>query len=370
MNTYGNKTEIKSVTETENIQQVPANEPVNSFKDNELDKEYIDKRDIVISLVHNYSAYRKANLKVLGHKTGVIGSSITSTRTLSSHKGEVEAYFPAIVGLAYNHPDFITRVKAWLSNIRFVVNNEDAHLNASFIYNKKSDYLKIAKREADIEKEYESVDRANISDIKNALKKRITALNDLESSKYQYGRPENTEEYLIYRHCLLYPEVAKDSTLINSDDTYRFYIKDEAKEFSKRKQLTEERMVAMRNFVTISTDDNKFNSMFVAITVYNGDNLANALLKSRDEKTDVVMKFVNEHPDRFNKLIKDRHLAIKAFIETLISRGELSRSTYNQQISTADGTFIGANMNEAIAYFNNPDNKDVRTAYENKLKLI
>ena len=51
-------------------------------------------------------------------------------------------------------------------------------------------------------------------------------------------------------------------------------------------------------------------------------------------------------------------------------RGELVRSEYNQQISTADGTFIGSNMNEAVAYFNNPNNASIKTAYENKLKLI
>ena len=42
---------------------------------------------------------------------------------------------------------------------------------------------------------------------------------------------------------------------------------------------------------------------------------------------------------------------------------------YNQQINTADGTFIGKNMKDAVAYFNNPDNKPVREMYEAKLKL-
>ena len=34
-----------------------------------------------------------------------------------------------------------------------------------------------------------------------------------------------------------------------------------------------------------------------------------------------------------------------------------------------DGTFVGSNMNEAIAWFENDANKAVRTALENKLKL-
>ena len=32
--------------------------------------------------------------------------------------------------------------------------------------------------------------------------------------------------------------------------------------------------------------------------------------------------------------------------------------------------FIGANLNEAVAYFNNPNNNAVKVMYENKLKLI
>ena len=52
------------------------------------------------------------------------------------------------------------------------------------------------------------------------------------------------------------------------------------------------------------------------------------------------------------------------------SIGELFRSEYNQNISSANGDFIGANMNEAIIYFNNPNNADVKAAYEKKLNLI
>ena len=75
-------------------------------------------------------------------------------------------------------------------------------------------------------------------------------------------------------------------------------------------------------------------------------------------------------PDKFNNLFEDKNVEMKAFIESLISRGELIRPEYNQQISTADGTFIGSNMNEAVAYFNNPNNKSVLEAMQNKYKLF
>ena len=173
----------------------------------------------------------------------------------------------------------------------------------------------------------------------------------------------------MYRHCLLYKEVAKDTALINSDPSIRFYIKDEAREQERQKKLTQERSAAMRNFVELSASDNKFDAVFVAVSILRNDNLAEAMLKDKSVKQSIVMDFVNTNPDKFNKLVSDKHIQIKAFIETLITRGELVRSEFNQQISMPDGTFIGSNMNEAIAWFENENNKAVRTALESKLKL-
>lgn len=336
----------------------------------ELEKEYIDKRSVTISLVHNYSNYRRVNMKVLGQRKEVIGSSVRSGQILSSNVGEVNKYFPELVGLSPNHPDFVSRVKAWLSNIQFIINENDVTLNTSFVYEHKKDYLYIKKQEDAINESYEKVDRANINAIKEALKKKLEDLNTLESSKHKYGRPQNLEQYLMYRHCLLYREVAKDVALINSDSSIRFYIKDEAKEQERQKKLVQERSTAMRNFVELSASDVKFNAVYLAIAIIRNDNLSEALLKEQAIKQTIVMNFVNDNPDKFNKLVSDKNITTKAFIETLIIRGELIRSEYNQQISTPDGTFIGSNMNEAIAWFENPNNKATRTAYENKLKLV
>lgn len=342
---------------------------VSSF-DDDLNKEYIDERKITISLVHNYSNYRRANMKVLGQRKETIGSSIRSGQILSSNAEEVNAYFPALIGLSPSNPDFITRVKAWLSNIQFTINENDVSLNTSFVYTKKSYYLDIKRKEDEINAEYDKVDRANISAIKDAIKKKIEDLNALESSKYKYGHPVNLEQYLMYRHCLLYNDVAKDIALINSDPNYRFYIKDEAREAEKQKKLVEQKTKAMKSFVELNGTTSKFNAVYVAMCVSRNDNLAEALLKSHNEKVAALIDFVNTNPDKFNKFVEDKNIQIKAFIETLITRGELIRSDFNQQISTADGTFIGVNMNEAIAWFENPEHKDVREAYENKVKLF
>lgn len=368
-----NQQYIRTMDIKTNISSNPAKaqgQVIADVESEDLDKEYIDNRTITISLVHNYSNYRKVNMKVLGQRKETIGASISSCRILSSNAGEVNAYFPALVGLSPNHPDFTTRVKAWLSNIQFIVNDNDVNLNISFIYKTKKDYLNFKKKEDAIDEAYSKIDRSNIAEIKDAIKRRVEALNTLESEKYKVGRPVNLEQYIIYRHCLLYRDVAKDIALINSDPSLRFYIKDEAKEAEKQKKLTEYRMQAMRNFIELNASPSKRNAVYVAIVASRNENVSEALLKTDAEKNSYLMDFVNSNPDKFNKIIADKYVTTRAFIETLIVRGELIRSEFNQQISTADGTLIGSNMTTAIAFFNNPDNKDLKELYENKLKMF
>lgn len=339
-------------------------------KEAELNAPYTDKRTVTIAPVQQFSAYRRANIKSMPPRRNIIGSSISSTRILSSNKDEVEKYFPQIIGISPNNPEFVTRVKAYLSNISFNVQDAGSTLNISFTYDKKKDYLTIKEKEEKINAKRESVARNNTAAIKEAVKVWTQEINDLESEKAKYGHPDNIEEYLLYRHCLLYRDVAKDISLINSDSSLRFYIRDENKEAERAKRLVDERRKAMRNFLALEASDKKRNAVFIQMTVNNGGNIAEAMMKTPDQQVSALMTYLNDSPDKFNDLFEDKNVEMKSFIEALIARGELIRPEYNQQISTADGTFIGSNMNEAVAYFNNPTNKPVLEAMQNKYKLF
>ena len=196
----------------------------------ELDAPYFEKKIVVISSVRNYSSYRRINMQALGKPKATIGSSVKSVRILMSNKGELAAYYPEIIGVAANHPDFVTRVKSYLNNIFFDVNDGDNELNISFHYNHKRDYLAIKAEEDKILSTFEKVDRSNEAELYKAAVKRDEAITRLEQTKYQYGMPDNVEEYIIWRHCLNYPDVAKDEAFINSNSNLRFFIKDVAKE--------------------------------------------------------------------------------------------------------------------------------------------
>ena len=336
----------------------------------DLSLPYIDRRTVTIALVRNYSLYRKQNDKELPKRRDYIGSSLKSSRMLSSNKQEVEAYFPNIVGVSPNDPSFVQRVKQWINNIRVAVDELGTTLDISFNYNTKKDYLTFKKEEDKIEDEYLNADKSTLTNLKEALNIKITKLHDMESKKYAVGSPLDVNQYLIYRHCLLYNDIAKDIALVNSMPNIRFYFKDDKREAEKLKKYRTEVLKAKANFVKCSENDNLFEAVYVQYCALNNRPIMPSLAKDRIEKEMELDKFSGDEPIKFNAICTDKDIELKATIEKLISKGELIRSLYNQNISSPTGEFIGSNIKEAVAYFKDPNNTSIVNAYYNKLKNI
>lgn len=339
-------------------------------KQEELDKPFTYKRTITVSLIQNYSLYRKANDKVLPKKRDYIGSSIRSSQVLASNRAEVEAYFPQLLGISVNNENFVTRLKQYLNNIQVPVNELGVTFDCSFRFNHKRDYFAFKAREEEIEMVYKKANKQSTKDLRAALAIKINDLNNLESEQYAVGSPVNITDYILYRHCLLYRDIAKDTALINCDPFVRFYLKDDAKDKERQQKLRQEINNAKRNYIEVIGDDEMFDAVYIQYCVVAGLPIVNSLLSERMDKESQLDKFSASEPVKFNSIVKDRDLRIKSLIELLIARGEFVRSQFNQNITTQDGEFIGANMKEAIAWAKNPENENVLAAFKNKLKYI
>ncbi len=359
------KPKIKTSEEAEN--KVGTEQPK---EDLELYKEYVHKSSVTIALINNYSLYRKANSKVLQKRIGYIGSSINSTRILSSNKAEIEAYFPALIGIASNNENFITRVRQYLSNIRIQVDELGKTFDTSFHYNTKKDYYDIQEQIEKVENEYNLVDKRDENALKKALYQKCLRINEIESTKCKVGYPLNVEDYLMYRHCLLYNDVCKEMSLINSDINYRFYFKDDNKE---KERINKHRLAvnkAKGNYIRAIEDDKLFDDVFIQYCVLMGYPVTQYLAKDSIEKQNLLDKFSSDEPEKFNKIFSNKNLKLVSTIEMLIARNELSRLPNSQNIVMSDGTFIGSNMNEAVAWFTDPANSSYVNAFYNKLKNI
>jgi hypothetical protein len=338
--------------------------------DEELDAPFTYNRTVSIALIQNYSLYRKANDKVLPKRRDFIGSSVRSSQVLASNRAEVEAYFPQLLGLSPNNENFISRLKQYLNNIQVRVDELGVTFDCSFQFNHKRDYLKFKAQEEAIELQYKKANRQNIQELRKALDAKIMAINNLESQLHAYGSPVNIAEYLLYRHCLLYRDIAKDTAIINSDPYVRFYFRDDTKDRERQQKLRQEINNAKRNYVEVIGNDDMFDAVYIQYCVIAGLPIVNSMLNDRLEKEVQLDKFSTAEPVKFNNIVKDKDIEIKSFIELLISRGEFVRSKFNQNITTQDGEFIGANMKEAIAWAKDPDNANVIAAFKNKLKYI
>ena len=339
-------------------------------KEEDENDEYVDIRNVTIMLVKNYSLYRKANDKVLAKRKDFIGSSIYASRILSANKEEVDTYFPNIIGLSPADPNFITRVKQYLNNIRVSVDELGRSFDISFHYYHKKDYYHIKKEEERIEKIYQNTNRQDITKLRAALKEKITKLNALESTKCKLGYPINVDDYLMYRHCLLYNDVAKDIAVVNTDSNIRFYFKDDQKEAEKLRKFRLEVNKAKSNYVSCLADNTLFDAVYTQFCVINNMPVISSLAENRLDREIKLDKFSIEEPVKFNKIFNNKDVKLIANIEMLIARGELIRSQYNQNITSPDGDFIGANMNEAVAWFKNTENSSIVNALMNKLKNI
>lgn len=339
-------------------------------KQEEVNKPFTYKRSITVSLIQNYSLYRKANDKVLPKKRDYIGSSIRSSQVLASNRAEVEAYFPQLLGISVNNENFVTRLKQYLNNIQVPVNELGVTFDCSFRFNHKRDYFAFKTREEEIEMAYKKANKQSTKDLRAALAIKINDLNNLESEQYAVGSPVNITDYILYRHCLLYRDIAKDTALINCDPFVRFYLKDDAKDKERQQKLRQEINNAKRNYIEVIGDDETFDAVYIQYCVVAGLPIVNSILSERMDKESQLDKFSTSEPIKFNSIVKDKDLRIKSLIELLIARGEFVRSQFNQNITTQDGEFIGANMKEAIAWAKNPENENVLVAFKNKLKYI
>lgn len=331
---------------------------------------YTDVRSITIMLVKNTSLYRKANDKVLPKRIDYIGSCFNSSKVISANQEEVNAYFPNLVGLSPNDPSFMLRVKQYLNNIRIPVDELGKTFDISFYYYHKKDYYKFKAKEEAIEETYQKAPRRGDVEIKAAIKAKVNALNLLESQKHKVGYPINVEDYLMYRHCLLYHSVAKDMSIINSDTSIRFYFKDDKKEADKLRKYRLEVNKAKSNYVACIADSVLFEAVYIQYCVLNSLPVLTYLNRPQLDKEIDLDKFSSNEPVKFNKIVYNKDIKLMAVIEKLIARGELVRSQYSQNITTTDGELIGANIGEVIVWFKDPKNASMVAAYNHKLNLI
>lgn len=201
-----------------------------------------------------------------------------------------------------------------------------------------------------------------------AYKLKYDQLVDIESERFKVGKPIEPFDYMLYRWCLIYRDVANEKSLMSKSPKIRFYLhsKDDIKKEVKAKQTNERNRIKLLVKVTESID-----SM---------ENLIYAMGESGNVKDMNDDTAVYEFVEKLSKLreedfivtANDPDLNIIGEIEKYISVGILTRTLGSKVIYNplSDETPIGGNVQEAVMYFKNKANAGVISDFKTKYKNL
>lgn len=322
-------------------------------------------RRVTILRREGNSAYFRRNAKFIPEGKIKIGSGIKSVDRLRTNKAELDKYMPAILGLGTNDPKYGEMLNAWFYNISTPVPETGLPLEVGFTYDTVEGMKAVLEKEKAIYEKFNNAKKSNPTDRDLAIEVRDKEIIELESSKYKYGFPINVANYILWRYCLVYGDVANDIALINKSGGIRFYIYDAVQERYKEEIEFNIRKQASIIYVKLLNEPMKVNEI---LWNYMGQSTDVSALSEID-KFKALETLSKANPNNLISLYKDINLGLKARIEQMIHYGILRRLDGTSVIVDENNDVIGNDMSGVIAFFKNTErNKPQITTFTSKLQ--
>lgn len=171
-------------------------------------------------------------------------------------------------------------------------------------------------------------------------------------------KPINVFEWLLYKYCLKYPQVANDMSLVGMSTKIRFYLfkESEARQAALDVKKLKDKAILLRFKMEEDTE------AMQSVIILSG----NPLPKAIHEQQLLLSQIAESDPAKFVALGKDKDLLEKAFVERLIRAGLMIRPL-NSTLVIYDNNQIGNNLNEAKEWLKQPQNSQVLLALRQQL---
>ena len=360
------------------------------------------KRNINIYWSISVNQYANANKKILVEPPRKIGTSLTAVSKMLANAEEQKVLMPDIIGISPHSMEWNKVLTNYWNSFGIEIPSNGKKLDIGFTYDfldiTKTPYItkinanldsdKQLKNDNDlakyitnlldkIESEFQ-IELAKTNKIKDS-RSQVETLNNLynvkyrkiiqiEAMHYKLGIPNNIDDYLIYRYCLVYGDVANEFALVSrSPKKIRFYLqsKEDIERIESTRQKLEENR--METFIKIIQDSDKVDNVLYALG--KGSEIITA---KPTTKHTLLNKISSDNPKRFISIVNDPNLTTKGQIEKYISNSILKRLDNSEMIvDTLDpAKIIGNNMDEAITYFKNSDKRADVSQYVSKYKGI
>lgn len=322
-----------------------------------------ESRKVHILRRENESLFVTKNQKYIPEGFNKIGCSITAANRMIANDALLRIVMPSIIGVAATSPIWDKEIKNYFNSIAKQVPENGLILEVGFIYKDQTAYDTFHDLEKDIDKWYNEQDKSDGDKQLEVLKERFEKIIALEETHHIYGKPIVPEDYILWRHSLVYGDVANDQRFLPLSPKIRFYIEDvERKKFESDTQH-KVKLDAMRKYIEVLAEPNKVKAILTLLDV----DIRNM---SDVDRQKVLDSKVTANPQKFLLLEKDKNLMVKAFIESCINANLLRRIPNTSRIVDKDSVAIGENMDDAVAFVLNERNKAIVSTLEAQLKAI
>jgi len=169
--------------------------------------------------------------------------------------------------------------------------------------------------------------------------------------------PINIKDYIIYRHALTHPHVARSKDEAARDQTKRFYIVDPNQTAKAAMKSNEVEDQAMAIYYKYREDMIKIDQILTLmgrnIDKMDKNDKILELKKLAQRNRELSERAQIEQLNRFISIAEDKNLELKFLIEEAIAIKYLSR-VGNNIVYAENGNLVGENLEDAVLYFNNP----------------
>lgn len=331
-----------------------------------------------ISIEHAYSRswYVKANLKSLPESIKGIAPSRSAVNKMVNANNINKGILRGIIAVDPNGLDWSKSIKEHWNSIYHLIPTSGKDFEVGFYYNTEEDAKLFEKKLEDIDAKYLAYIKLNPDEDseKVAYREKISDIFDLELEKNSikngeplYGKPIDSEAYLVWLYCLNYSHVAKRISDLDNSTKIRFYITDV--EETRRLDEVEFNLTSKADELYIKTiaDIKTVDSVLKIAAMYNEG-------MTEVERKKALKGFSVVNPSKFISIVSDKNLQAKVRIEDMIRKGVLKRLSDSAIIvdPNDNSIVIGNSINEAMAYFSegNTVNKAQASEYITRYKSL
>ncbi len=325
---------------------------------------FIKNRKISIQWKLNPDVFSIINKSVIFDITRRIGSSEKAVNMILMQEKLLESTMPIIVAMNPDDKNWKKAITNYWNGLAVDIHENGKELELGFIF----DIADTNKYRIDFIKELVAKYKIKSNeDLAN-----IVMANIPEDEKYRYGTPIVAEDYLLWRYCQNYRDVANTPEDIEKSSYIRFYIHDEAIAKEEKKALVNLSIKAQEKFVELVKGNESMTKIYNILCVLNKDVIDDIDKMDADEKRNKIFDHVSTNPKEFIALCEDKNIHTKALIERLLSKHILRKMPNTDIIVDVEDASIvlGNTTSETVTWFNLEANNNKISEYKTRLNVI